>query len=194
MSDPTDPFPAPIDTVRATDTAADSAGPRQWVLHLPADQREVVAHLLGELRALLRDGDPDRPPLVRLFPPVYVDDEEKEAEYRRLMRDELITSRLAQIDAADALLGPDGPERFSEADTIALMQSINAVRVVLGTILDVTDDEPELIDEHDDRAGEAHGDSDDDDSGDDADGASTASQLYDYLSWLLEWVVRSLDT
>jgi len=183
----TDPFPAPIEAVhQAIDDDAGTGGRTTWVLNLPADQREVVSHLLGELRALLRDGDPDRPPLVRLFPPVYVDDEEKEAEYRRLMRDDLITSRLAQIDAADNLLGPDGPERFSEADTIALMQSINAVRVVLGTILDVTDDDfdddlPEIDDDLD---------GDDDDRGRE----STAAQLYDYLSWLLEWVVRSLNT
>ena len=175
-----DPFPAPIEAI---DDTTDS---RSWVLNLPADQREVVAHLLGELRSLLRDGDPDRPPLIRLFPPVYVDDQEKEAEYRRLMRDDLVTSRLAQIDAADELLGPNGPERFSEADTIALMQSINAVRVVLGTILDVSDDE-DVGAEFD---GESNGDTEEE--LDEAD--STAAQLYDYLSWLLEWVVRSLST
>ena len=61
MTEPIDPFPAPIEAI---DDTTDS---RSWVLNLPADQREVVAHLLGELRSLLRDGDPDRPPLIRLF-------------------------------------------------------------------------------------------------------------------------------
>ena len=183
MTGPADPFPAPIEAI------GDSADTRSWVFNLPADQREVVAHLLGELRSLLRNGDLDRPPLTRLFPPVYVDDEEKEAEYRRLMRDDLITSRLAQIDAADALLGPGGPDRFAEADTIALMQSINAVRVVLGTILDVTDEDDHLAAEH--NAVDASEPPDgDDDEGDEL----TAMQLYDYLSWLLEWVVHSLRT
>jgi len=101
--------------------------------------------------------------------------------------DDLITSRLAQIDAADALLGPGGPDRFAEADTIALMQSINAVRVVLGTILDVTDEDDHLAAEH--NAVDASEPPDgDDDEGDEL----TAMQLYDYLSWLLEWVVHSL--
>lgn len=154
----------------------DADGTTHWELNLGRNEREVIAHLLGELTELLAHGDADRPPLIRLFPPVYLDDEEKEAEYRRLMRDELVTSRRAHIEAASELLRPDGPDQLTEAQVMSLLQSVNAVRVVLGTILDVTDDEP--FDAADDRAGD-----------DDA----HAAQLYDFLSWLLEWVVRSLD-
>ncbi len=154
--------------------AVDGAeGVTSWEVRLADDQRAAVVHLFGELRSLLRDGDPDRPPLVRLFPPVYVDDEEKESEYRRLMRDELVTSRLVQREAAEAFLAPGGPEELDEGEVVALLQSLNAVRVVLGTILDVGDDEGDDLDDGLDDSPE--------------------HQLYGFLSWLLEWTVRSLS-
>jgi hypothetical protein len=52
------------------------------------------------------------------------------------------------------------------------MQSINAIRLVLGTMLGITDD----------------------DAADDADRGDTPEHhLYDFLSWMLEWTVRSLS-
>ena len=61
---------------------------------------------------------------------------------------------------------------LSEAETIAFMQSINAIRLVLGSMLDITDDE----------------------SADVADASNTPEhRLYDFLSWILEWTVRSLS-
>ncbi len=130
-------FRPPIEAIDHRD------GTRHWVVDLPDDHRRAVVHLFDELRQLLRDGDPDRPPLLRLFPPVYLDDEDKEAEYRRLMRDELITSRIAHLDAAEGFLAPGGPDELDEAQVTALLHSLNAVRVVLGTILDVGEDEDE---------------------------------------------------
>ncbi len=164
-------FQPPIEAVEPR------GGGRHWVVRLPDDHRRAVVHLFGELRDLLREGDPDRPPLLRLFPPVYVDDEEKESEYRRLMRDELVASRLAHLDAAEEFLAPGGPDRLDEGQVVALLQSLNAVRVVLGTILDVGDDddgdEPRDVDDDLDDTPE--------------------HQLYGFLSWLLEWTVRSLE-
>ena len=40
----------------------------------------------------------------RLFPTAYPDDPEKEAEYQRFMRDELVASRTAALDAVEATL------------------------------------------------------------------------------------------
>ena len=66
-----------------------------------------MARLLEELRALL--ADPDAPAtLERLFPVVHPDDPDQEAEYQRLMRDELVTSRLAAIDTVQEVLGQSG--------------------------------------------------------------------------------------
>ena len=67
--------------------------------------------------------------------------------------------------------GPDGPETLTENETMAFMQSVNALRLVLGTMLDITDDDAAEV----------------------ADEADTAEHhLYGYLGWILEWTVRSL--
>lgn len=140
-----------------------------FVIDIGADESALVVRLLGELRALLTDPDPGpdaRVLLGRLFPTAYPDDDELEAEYQRLMREELVQSRLAAIDAVERALTGNG--RVDEAGLTAFMQSVNAIRLILGTILDVTDDEPDRpepdIPEY---------------------------QLYGYLSWLLEWAVRA---
>jgi Domain of unknown function (DUF2017) len=150
-------------------------GDRRWCLNLGDEEQALIARMLSELRALLTsaDDDPDAPVapmLQRLFPPAFLDDEEKEAEYQRLMREELVTSRVVQIDAVTEMLGPDAPKHLDEGNVIGLMQSINAVRVVLGTLLDIGED----------------------DEIDPGDEATPEHQLYGFLSWLLDWTVKSL--
>jgi hypothetical protein len=88
------------------------------------------------------------------------------------MREELVASRLAAIGAVDEVLAGDRP--LDDGEITAFMQSVNAVRLVLGTMLGVTDD-PDI-------ASEGLG-------GDAADSAEY--HLYGYLSWLLEWTVRA---
>lgn len=149
-------------------------GTTTWTLNIGDDERLVVAEMLGELRMLLTVADGDdlanTAALQRLFPTAYPDDEEKEAEYQRLMRDDLVTSRLMQIDlVTEALEGESSS--LDEADVIALMQSVNAVRIVLGTVLDVGEDD-EVGSGGEDLEAERH--------------------LYAFLSWLLDWIVRSL--
>ena len=152
----------------------DRRGVRTWVLNVGDDERLLVVRLCAELRALLTDESDEIPPLLqRLFPPAFLDDPDKEAEYQRLMREELVTSRLVQIDAVSEALGPDGPDRLDEGQVVAFMQSVNALRIVLGTMLDVGEDDDVEIDPDDESAGE--------------------QQLYGYLSWLLDWTVRSLS-
>lgn len=142
-----------------------------WQLNLDVEERALLTRLMDELRALLTSTD-DNPLLERLFPTAYPDDEEKEAEYQRLMREELVASRLASINLVTSMLEPGAPQVFDEERTIAFMQSTNAIRLVLGSLLGITDD----------------------DSADDAEAADTPEhQLYDFLSWLLEWTVRSLS-
>jgi Domain of unknown function (DUF2017) len=142
-------------------------------LRLEREERELVIRLLGELSTLLvGDADEHQPLLAKLFPPAYPDDEEKEAEYQRLMREELVASRLASIGIVTETLRSDASEPLDEPATIAFLQSINAVRLVLGAMLGITDD---------DSADAA----DDDDS--------PEHQLYTFLSWLLEWTVQALS-
>lgn len=147
-----------------------------WRLNFETEERDLLIRLLGELKGLLTSEEDERttPLLHRLFPPAFHDDEEKEAEYQRLMRDELVASRLAAVDGVTRILGADGPDLLTENETMAFMQSVNAVRLVLGTLLDITDEDAA------DAADEADMDE------------SPEHSLYSYLGWILEWTVRSL--
>ena len=142
-----------------------------YVLHLGKDERALVSRLLDELRSLLTQ--PSDPELVRrLFPVVHPDNPEREAEYQRLMRDELVTSRLAGIETVSNVLGRSGRKvTLDEPQMVAFMQAVNGVRLVLGTLLDVTEDD-ELVEEVDDTP-EYH--------------------LYGYLSWVLDSSVQALS-
>ncbi len=160
-------FVAPVEAVKGG-----------WRITLDDEERNLLVRLMGELRALMT-GPSDNQLVRRLFPVAYPDDDEKEAEYQRLMRDELVTSRLSAIDSVVRTIDPTGefdgdgpPDLLDEAQTIAFMQSINAIRLVLGSMLGITDDEAA-------------------DAADNAD--SPEHHLYDFLSWLLEWTVRSLS-
>jgi uncharacterized protein DUF2017 len=143
-----------------------------FVFNIGTDERQLVARLLTELSQLLM-GESGDPRLIRIFPPAYhlADDAEADAEYQRLMREELVASRLSGITTVNAAL--QGPGPVGEETMIAFIQAINGLRLVLGTMLDVDeDDDPDEIDEDDPLAGEHH--------------------LYNFLSWLLDWAVRAL--
>jgi hypothetical protein len=143
-----------------------------WRINLDTEERNLLLRLMGELQALLT-GPADHELLGRLFPVAYPDDEEKEAEYQRLMREELVASRLSAIESVSRTIEPANAKALlDEGETIAFMQSINAIRLVLGTMLGITDDES--ADAAEDRDSPEH-------------------HLYDFLSWLLEWTVRSLS-
>jgi hypothetical protein len=93
--------------------------------------------LLPQLRPLLSGEGPADERTVRLFPPAYVDDDEADADYQRFMREELVISHLTALDTVEASL--DATE-LSEAQLMAWMSSVNSVRLVLGTMLDVSEE------------------------------------------------------
>jgi Domain of unknown function (DUF2017) len=144
-------------------------GRNGFVLRIAAPERSLITRLLDELGELLKT--PETPPTAaRLFPVVHPDAPEREAEYQRLMRDELVTSRLAAIDTVKGVLDSSAKKvTFSDEQLSSFMQAVNCVRLVLGTILDVTeDDDFEAIENH-----------------------VPEYQLYSYLSWLLDSAVAA---
>lgn len=163
---------------------------RGFVLDLDADEIHLVRRLIGEVRQLVSDAPADDPKLRRLFPPAYTDDDAGETEYRRLMRDDLVASRVAAIDAVETVLsagestgevtgasvGPSGttsstgPIVFDMAGLEALATSINSVRLVLGSLLGISDED------------------------DDPDADVPEVALYQFLSWLLDGVVEAMMT
>ena len=101
--------------------------------NLDPHEREFLAGLPGQLRELLETDDPS---LHRLFPAAYHQDPERDEEFRRLMRDDLLTTHR---ESAELL------ERTAQSDTLSLeelniwMNAVNNLRLVLGTQLDVTE-------------------------------------------------------
>jgi Domain of unknown function (DUF2017) len=147
-----------------------------YSINLDIDELELIHRLMLELRQLLNAPEPDDR-LKRLFPVAYHSeaDRELDEEYQRLMRDELMASRLKGLDVVDEFMaGGLQHQRLTEAELLAFLQALNSVRLVLGTILDVTEDhDVDDVDERDPMASEY--------------------QLYDFLSWVLDWSVRALQ-
>lgn len=112
----------------------------RFLLRMDAQERDLIRQLLGELRELLALS-PDDARVRRLYPSAYADDAEREDEYRSLTREELQTGRLASIDAVEASVDAE----LLDADQLtAWMQAVNSLRLVLGTMLDIKDDDQEL--------------------------------------------------
>ena len=144
-----------------------------FMFNIGDDERQLVTRLMTELGQLLM-GEAGDPRLIRIFPPAYhlADDAEADAEYQRLMREDLVASRLAGVATVNLALESPGP--VSEEAMVSFVQAINGLRLVLGTMLDVVEDhDPDDIDDDDPLVGEHH--------------------LYNFLSWLLDWAVRALS-
>jgi hypothetical protein len=120
----------------------------RYELKLDATERAVLAHVAGQLREAILTGTDD-PVLRRLFPPAYVENPEKEAGYQALARDELLEARLESLDQLEAAL--DDPVMDAERAG-SLLRSCNALRLVLGTRLDVGEEDEPVIDPDDPEA------------------------------------------
>ena len=137
-------------------------------LRLDREERDLLRTLPTQLQELLKE-TPDDPSLRRLFPPAS-DDEDVETEYRRFMADDL---REGRLEAAAVMAATVDAERLSEEEVGAWLSTLNDLRLVLGTRLDVTEElDPSTVEPDDDRA--------------------PGLALYGYLSWLVEQIVEAL--
>lgn len=144
-------------------------GQGRYQVKLRPNERTLVADLVGQLREQLV-ASTDDPSVRRLFPPAYPDDAERDAGYQVLTRDELLEHRLAALDTVDETL--DGSE-LDDAGMTAWMTTLNSLRLVLGTRLDVDEELPPL---------------------DDTDPLAPAYAVYEYLGWLLSQVVDTISS
>ena len=154
---------------------------RGYRINLDVEERELIHRLMGEFRSLLLEPAVGDDRMRRLFPTAYhqAADREFDDEFQRLMREELVASRLKGLDAIEAVLTPDAdPSRpaqlLSEAQMSAFLQALNGLRLVLGTMIDVGEDHDldAMPDDHP-LIGEFH--------------------LYDFLSWVLDSAVRAMQ-
>jgi hypothetical protein len=114
----------------------------RYDLSLDPGLRAVLAQLLGELRGALEEA-PDDPNLARLRPTAYADDPDRDAEYQLLAGEELRESRLGAIDAVVESLDRDA---LTEDELWTWLRATNALRLVVGTRLGITDDDESLHD------------------------------------------------
>lgn len=150
-------------------------GPDRYRVNLPENERDLLATLLPQLRQLLAVGASENDPsLTRLFPTAYANDPERDAGYHALVRDELLERRFAALDTVESTLdAADGGEVSGEALS-AWMRAANDLRLVLGTRLDVgEDDDPGSIDPDDPDA--------------------SAWAIYHYLGMLVAVIVDALE-
>jgi hypothetical protein len=139
-------------------------------VRLSPEEREVLRGLPTQMRDALLLGKAD-PGVARLNPSACLDDEEVDAEFHRLMDDDLDAGRLEALETFEKTVDS---ERLDEEEALAWMRAINDMRLLLGTRLEVTED---LVDRQvapdDPRA--------------------PGLALYDYLSLLTQELVEALD-
>jgi hypothetical protein len=109
-------------------------------VNLAPEERDLLRDLPRQMKELL--AATDDPSLRRLFPPAYVGDPEGEAEYRRLMGDDLLQGRRAALDTMATTIDL---EELDEQQISAWLSSLNDLRLVLGTQLDIQESD-ELMD------------------------------------------------
>lgn len=114
-------------------------------MSLTADERELLAALPTQLVSLLDSVGtqiPDELPgeVRRLLPPAYPTDPEAEEAYVALTRGELLEHHRGALETLAATATATHLDEEQVADWLG---ALNDLRLVLGTILDVTEDDDE---------------------------------------------------
>ena len=143
-------------------------GADAYALALDSGERAVLRSVARELRALV---EADDPAVARLFPAAYRDDPDAAAEFDRLVRDGLVSGRVAALATVDRTADA---ERLGHDELESWCGALNDLRLVLGERLGVTEDLYErAVDPSDPRAPDL--------------------ALYGWLSWLQSEIVEVLS-
>ena len=102
------------------------------IVTLRKEERSAVAAILEQFRQLLVGGKD--PSLLRFQPPVHIHDRRASEEFWEMTGDSLLRHRLEAIETVEA--GLDGAPLDDDA-VAAWMQTINSVRLYLGSTLEV---------------------------------------------------------
>jgi hypothetical protein len=139
----------------------------RYEVRLPAVERDLLVDLVRQLRDVLLVTTDD-PMVRRLFPAAYHDDAERDREYQQLVRDELLGRRLVALELLEQTAAATD---VTESDLTGWLTAVNDLRLVLGTRLDVSEDDG-WVDEDDPDA--------------------PAYAVYGYLGLLLTEIVDAL--
>ena len=136
-----------------------------FTLKLSDPERQLLRQLLPELRDLVLTGDELT---HRLFPPAYANDPERNAEYEGMVHDDLLERRLASLDTVEETIEQS---TLDEEQMNRWLAAMNDMRLVLGTRLDISEDELDVPDDHPD---------------------ATLYAVYHYLTELVSQLVEAL--
>lgn len=125
---------------------------------------DLLEHMCAELEALLSS---DSQLLTRLFPTPYGDDVERNEGYAALAGPELMDHR---IEAIALLRSTLRAERLTPEELMVWMRTLNDMRLVMGTMLEVDDGTPPEV----------------------PDDLAETYAVYEFLGFLLEVVVAAL--
>jgi hypothetical protein len=150
-------------------------------VRLAQDEVAILRGLPDQLRSVLAEGG-DEPVNQRLFPPAYLDvaDIEQDTEFHRLMHDDLVSEKLANLDLVTDTLarGSTSIRRWTveltDEEATAWLGVLNDLRLALGVRLDITEDFDGDVDDTDPRA--------------------PALRLLSYLGWLEEQLLVALQS
>ena len=143
-----------------------------FALRLSTGERDLLRGLCGQLRELLRDADPSGDPAIaRLFPAAYPDDPLRNLDFERDAGSGLVADRLAAVDVVETTVDA---ERLSDEEVMAWLGSVNALRLVLGTRLAITEETTEADYPEGNPDRDAYG-------------------MYLYLTWLEAGIVEGLS-
>jgi hypothetical protein len=138
-------------------------------------ERELLRHLLAEMRVLLEADLPKVDPVTaRLFPDAY-DEPEDQSAYHDLVGDQLRRDKLRSLATMEETIAGEGAldVKLSEEDTHTWLTVVNDLRLAIGTRLEVTEDAMEReIDETDPEA--------------------QAMSALHWLGWLQESILRDI--
>ena len=100
--------------------------------------RDLLDGLCDQLEQLLQRENPaSDPAMARLFPAAYPDDPLRELEFERMTGDDLTRGRLASLQTVRASLRA---ELLDQEQSLAWLGTLNDLRLVLGSRLDVTEE------------------------------------------------------
>jgi hypothetical protein len=112
-------------------------------------QRGMLSNLIPSLRDLLLEGS--SPILRRLYPTAYPGDADANSAFEELVHDQLLEQKLAALETVESTMEASS---LTEEELVAWMNAINSLRLVLGTRLDISEEDDPLAvaDDDPDRA------------------------------------------
>ncbi|MDX1620798.1 MAG: DUF2017 family protein [Nitriliruptorales bacterium] len=140
---------------------------------------QLLRQLRDSVRASVEGQDPDDPAIARLFPATVSGDDEADDELRRLIRDDLVQSKLDGLDAIVDLLEDATPHRgrlrleLEPDDAMLVLGVLNDLRLALGARIRIEDIDRDELGEDDPRA--------------------RTVAVMDHLGWLQEQLLEVVD-